>query len=192
MYGSIVVIFAKPEVRAIKRLVCAFTGHRPKFFPWGYDESDSRCVELRKPFFQQIRCLVVHGYTDFLSGMAIGVDIWAAQAVLDLREEHPKLKLHCILPCVGQEKMWDPEIKKLYYSIIKQADSRVYVNRNYYKNCMLDRNRFMVDHSDLLLAVYAGISRSGTASTVDYARNQGKEILILDPLTNNIVHEDPK
>ena len=26
---------------------CAFSGHRPKKFPWGYDEADSRCVELK-------------------------------------------------------------------------------------------------------------------------------------------------
>ena len=23
---------------------CAFTGHRPKKFPWGYNEADARCV----------------------------------------------------------------------------------------------------------------------------------------------------
>lgn len=172
-------------------MICAFTGHRPKFFPWGYDESDPRCIELKELFSQQIRLLVNRGYTDFLSGMALGVDIWAAQAVLTLREKHQKLKLHCILPCVGQEKSWDAETKALYYSIIKQADSRVYASRTYYKGCMLDRNRFMVDHSNLLFAVYSGISRSGTASTVNYARNQGREILILDPLTQNIIHENP-
>ena len=179
-------------MKEIKRLVCAFTGHRPKLFPWGYDESDSRCVRLRELFSQQIKYLITQGYTDFLSGMALGVDIWAAQTVLNLREKHPKLKLHCILPCVGQEKMWNTEARALYYSIIKQADSRVYVNRNYYKNCMLDRNKFMVDHSDLLFAVYAGVSRSGTASTVAYARTQGRKILILDPLTQNVVREEPK
>ena len=53
---------------------------------------------------------------------------------------------------------------------------------------MLDRNKFMVDHANLLFAVYAGISRSGTASTVAYAQNQGREILILDPLTYHFRH----
>lgn len=124
--------------------------------------------------------------------MALGVDIWAAQAVLTLREKHTKLKLHCILPCVGQEKSWDEETRKLYYSIIKQADSRVYSSRIYYRECMLDRNKFMVDRSNLLFAVYSGISRSGTASTVNYARSQGREILILDPLTRDLTHENPR
>lgn len=173
------------------RMCCAFTGHRPKFFPWGYNESDPRCLELRSQFAYQIRLLVNRGYTDFLSGMALGVDVWAAEAVLALREKHTTLKLHCILPCIGQEKSWSDEAKGRYFSIIKRADSRVYTSRNYYKDCMLDRNKFMVDKCDLLFAVYGGISRSGTSATINYARTQKREILILDPLTNNVVQERP-
>ena len=180
------------RVKNTKQNICAFTGHRPKYFPWGYDESDPRCTELRELLSKQIRLLVGRGYTDFLSGMALGVDIWAAQTVLTLREKYPKLKLHCILPCIGQEKSWNEETKRLYYSIVKQADSRVYSSRIYYRDCMLDRNKFMVDHSNLLFAVFNGISKSGTASTVNYARSQGKEILILDPLTRDLTHENPQ
>ncbi len=173
------------------RKVCAFTGHRPKFFPWGYDESDSRCVKLKEELTKQIRLLVRKGYTDYLSGMALGVDAWAAQAVLALREKHPELKLHCILPCVGQERSWTEEAKALYFSIVKQADSRVYTSRAYYKNCMLDRNRFMVERSDLLFAVYSGISSGGTAYTVNYARRLGRKVIILDPLTMDVIQSTP-
>ena len=50
----------------------------------------------------QIDMLIENGYTEFLSGMAPGVDMWAAQMILDLREKHPGLKLHCMLPCAAQ------------------------------------------------------------------------------------------
>lgn len=174
-----------------ERLVCAFTGHRPQSFPWGYNEGDSRCQELKDVFSKQI-CLLVHkGYVDFLSGMAQGVDVWAAQTVLALREKNPKVKLHCILPCIKQEKSWPPEAKERYYSIIKQADSRVYANRTYYNGCMLDRNKFMVDRANLLFAVYSGVSMSGTGSTVNYARQKHREILILDPLSLGVTYDKP-
>lgn len=55
---------------------CAFTGHRPKKFPWGYHEEDIRCIALKKKLFEQIKKLISVGYTDFLSGMAEGADIW--------------------------------------------------------------------------------------------------------------------
>ena len=51
---------------------CAFTGHRPRKFPWGYDEMDARCVALKKALTEQIVKLVEAGYTDFFSGMAEG------------------------------------------------------------------------------------------------------------------------
>ena len=50
---------------------CAFTGHRPKKFPWGYNEADARCLALKKAIAEEIAKLVEMGYTDFLSGMAI-------------------------------------------------------------------------------------------------------------------------
>ena len=53
---------------------CAFTGHRPRKFPWGYDETDTRCIALKKSLTKQIVKLVEDGYTDFFSGMAEGVD----------------------------------------------------------------------------------------------------------------------
>ena len=83
---------------------CSFTGHRPKSFPWGYDETASDCVSLKKVLAEQITVLADNGVTGFISGMALGVDLWAAQIVLDLQKKNPKLKLCCALPCEGQEK----------------------------------------------------------------------------------------
>ena len=72
---------------------CAFTGHRPKKFPWGYDETDARCIALKKTLTEQIAKLVEAGYTDFFSGMAEGTDTWATLAVLSLKKENHALKL---------------------------------------------------------------------------------------------------
>jgi len=162
---------------------CAFTGHRPKKFPWHYNETDSRCVALKKELAVQIVTLVDTGYTDFFSGMAEGTDIWAAQAVLALREENPALKLHCILPCEGQADERSVSAQELYFSILEQADSVVYVSRERSKNCILKRNRYLVDHAACLLAVYNGERRGGTAMTVRYAQKQGREIILLNPRT---------
>lgn len=71
-----------------------------------------------------------------------------------------------------------------------QADSIVYTSRDYYKNCMLDRNRFMVNHAAALLAVYNGERRGGTAATMRYAQKLGREIIVIDPITQLITHGD--
>lgn len=133
---------------------CAFTGHRPKKFPWGYNEADTRCAGLKSSLGKEIDKLVKAGYTDFFSGMAEGADTWAALAVLALKKENPALKLHCILPCKGQADRWSASARELYFSILTQADEVVYVSQEYSEGCMLKRNRYLVDHAACLLAVY--------------------------------------
>lgn len=121
--------------------------------------------------------------TDWLSGMAQGVDLWCAQIVLDLRKENSVLKLHCVLPCEGQESKWSAPAQELYRSILAQANEVIYVGKAYSRGCMLERNRYLVDHSSILLAVYYGIWRSGTGATVRYAQKLNREIITLDPIT---------
>ena len=74
---------------------------------------------------------------------------------------------------------------------MNQADSIVYVSRTYHKNCMLERNRFLVDHAAALLSVYNGERRGGTAATVRYAQKMGREIIVIDPITRLISHREP-
>ena len=163
------------------RNTCAFTGHRPKSFSWKYDESNPGCVLLKEVLTVQIRQLAEQGVTDFLSGMAQGTDLWCAKIVLALQKENPSLKLHCILPCREQTERWKASERETYRCILEQADSIVYVNRHYSKNCMQKRNRFMVDWAGILLAVYNGTCRSGTGMTVRYAQKLGREIIVIDP-----------
>lgn len=172
----------------MNRTSCAFAGHRPCKFPWKYDETDNRCVALKAVLTEQIRLLVNAGVTQFLSGMAEATDTWAALAVLVLREKNPKLKLHCILPCKGQAEKWSVSSRDLYYSILEQADSIVYVSRDYHRDCMLRRNRFLVEHASTLLAVYNGEWRGGTAATIRYARKMDREIIVIDPSAPHIIH----
>lgn len=122
------------------------------------------------------------GYTDFFSGMAKGTDAWAAMTVLTLKRENPALRLHCVLPCEGQADGWSASAQELYFSILEQADEVVYVSREYRKSCMLERNRYLVDHAACLLAVYNGEWRGGTAMTVRYARKLGREVIMLEPV----------
>ena len=170
---------------------CAFTGHRPKSFPWKYNETAPGCVLLKEVLAKQIKLLADRGVTDWLSCMAQGVDLWCAQIVLDLRKENPALKLHCILPCEGQESKWSALARERYRSILAQANEVVYVGQEYSRDCMLERNRYLVDRASILLAVYDGTYRSGTGMTVRYAQKLGRVAIIIDPHSRNITTVNP-
>jgi len=165
---------------------CAITGHRPEKLPWGYNENSEGCRRLRETLVAQITALADSGVTSFLSGMALGVDQIFAELVLAQRKKNPALELHCILPCMGQDNRWPEPARKRYRSIVQQADLRYYVNREYHHGCMLERDRYLVEHSDCLLAVYDKAQRGGTAATVNYARELHRKIILVDPNTWNV------
>lgn len=166
---------------------CSFTGHRPHKFPWRYNETDSRCTALKTALAEQITSLAEAGVTAYYGGGADGVDCWAALVVLELKKKNPALNLHLILPHEGQADKWSDSAQERYRFILSQADSLEYVSHDYYDGCMLDRNRRLVDAADLLLAVYNGERRGGTAATVRYARKLGRRVIIVDPILLKIV-----
>ena len=167
-------------------MCCAFTGHRPQNLPWQFNEADTYCLKLKQILNQQISQLAKNGFTDFLSGMALGSDTWAAEAVLNLRKKNPALKLHCILPCKTQAEKWPVSEQERYQKILAQADSIFFTSRNYHPNCMLERNRFMVEKARLLLAVYNGQPHSGTDAAVRHAQRLSCDIIIINPISLQI------
>ena len=173
----------------MKSKCCAFTGHRPHKFPWKYDEANSRCVALKAKLTEQITKLAENGVADFYSGGADGVDCWASLIVLELRQKNPALKLHLILPHERQADRWSNSTQERYRLILDQADSVEYVSQEYYEGCMLDRNHRLVEAAGLLLAVYNGERRGGTAATVRYAQKLGRKIIVLNPTSLKIIDQ---
>lgn len=124
-----------------------------------------------------------------MSGMAQGTDLWCSEIVLGHKKKNPALRLHCVLPCKGQESKWIASAQERYHAILAQANEVIYVGQEYSRDCMLKRNRYLVDYSSFLLAVYNGTQRSGTGATVRYALKQGQEVIIIDPISRVISHQ---
>lgn len=95
------------------------------------------------------------GVRHFLTGMALGVDTWAAEIVLSLRKQFP-VTLEAVLPCEGQDAKWPLESQKRYQAIITQCDKVTLIQTRYTPDCFDRRNRYMVDHSDLIIEVWNG------------------------------------
>lgn len=116
--------------------------------------------------------------------MDLGVDMDFAATVMMLRKEYPFIHLHCAIPCRNQTKLWNRHDVARYNKILKQADSSIIFSEEYTRNCMLERNRYMVDKSDYALAVWNGENKGGTWYTMEYAtkRHKSVDILRLDEL----------
>ena len=149
---------------------CCFTGHRPEKL--SLPESEVK-AELEK----EIRLAIADGINVFITGMAPGVDIWAAEVVLELREQESlSLKLIAACPHPGFENRWSIEWQKRYAAVMAKADFIKEVCTHYSRGCYQIRNEWMVDHSARVIAVWNG-SPSGTKNTVMYAKRKGVPVI---------------
>ena len=171
-------LIRRPTKATYKR--CAFTGYRLQKLPFGDDEDDPRCTELKARLRAQIERLIGKGYAHFLSGAALGVDCYAAEAVLDLQATYPWILLEMAIPFDGQADKWDADWRTRYERLLACADILTATGHAYTKGCFFKRNRYLVDNCDTLLAVYDG-QPGGTAMTVGYAQECGREILYIRP-----------
>ena len=148
---------------------CCFTGHRPDKMELGEKEI--------KPLLEKvIDDAISDGYVTFITGMAMGTDIWAAEIVLERKKRNNILHLICALPHPGFESRRSMTEKMRFNKIIKKADLVKEINDHYFTGCYQVRNEWMVDRSNLVISVFNG-KKSGTKNTVDYARRKGVNVV---------------
>lgn len=173
----------------------AFTGHRPDKLPdkaTGYQEPNPTSDRIKTWLANVIRRVYQHNNTrTYITGGALGVDTWAAEAVLAFRKEFSEtygfspVQLVLAIPCQGQESKWPKAAQLRYQQILEQADRVEYIFNGFYDErpgCMIERDHWMVDAADGILAVYNG-TNSGTGKTVQYALQKGKPVTVLSPVT---------
>ena len=168
------------EMQELNRYWACFTGHRPQKLPWGYNENDERCIDMINRTKAEIENAIKKGYHTFLCGMALGFDMICAEIVLELKKKYPHIKLIGAIPCKNQSDRWITSQKERYNKLVKQLDDIRCINDKYVDGCMQERNQYMINNSSLVIALYNGLG-GGTKSTIDYAKKQGKEVVIIKP-----------
>lgn len=159
-------------------MIVAFTGHRPdKFIKNKWDTYDtcgsSVKTEIRKILQKLQQC---YPNIEVISGMALGVDMWAAIETLSL-----KIPLIAAIPFKGQESVWNDRHKNQYNAILEVAKEVIIVTPGGYEVWkMQKRNQYMVDRCDLLIAIWNG-DKGGTKNCVDYAIKVNRKIWRLNP-----------
>ena len=159
----------------MKITVC-FTGHRPNGLPCGYSEEHPACIKIKTQLHRMIVGLIEKkNVTHFIAGAALGVDMWAMEIVLELREQNPSISLEAAVPCRSQAAKWNAKSKERYEHLLSLCDKVTIVQEHYTTNCMMKRNEYMVNNSDYVVAVWNG-KPSGTGNTIKYAVQHGKPV----------------
>jgi len=149
-----------------------FTGHRP-------EKLTRTEKDIVRDLEKEIRQAIADGLSVFITGMARGVDIWAAQIVLSLRNSGYDIKLICACPYDGFESGWSKDWQQQYKEILAAADYVKYVCEGYSRSCFQIRNEWMVNHAARVIAVFNG-EKSGTKNTIDYAAKAGVPVVRIE------------
>ena len=150
---------------------CCFTGHRPEKLN---ESEDAIKAWLEK----QIEKAIDDGFTTFISGCAMGVDIWAGRIVTRKKlTDYPHIHLIAATPWPGFARRWSQQWQDQYTALLHEADLVVNVCDHYHRGVFQQRNQWMVDHSSRLIAYYNGAD-GGTKNTIDYANYKNIDVIV--------------
>ncbi len=164
---------------------CCFTGYRPQKFPFSLSQNNPMLDELIHSLEVCVYKLIRLGCKTFYSGMAMGFDILAAEAVLKLKNHFPDILLVCALPYPNQSRNYSEDWAMRYDRILSECDSIITVSDVYSASCFQIRNIYMVDRCDAVLTWYDG-KTGGTRNTLVYAKKHGKTLININQEQENI------
>lgn len=162
----------------MKEKVVCFTGHRPEKLPC-QERGSVQTLMLKSFLYKQIYDCIQDGYTVFVTGLSMGVDMWASTIVMSFMEKYPDIKLITVSPykSFGDDRKnadyWE------YRNTLDKSSEVIYISDEYFKGCMSKRNLAMINMSDLLIAVVKE-DRSGTSQTIRYAAKKGLKSHIIN------------
>jgi uncharacterized phage-like protein YoqJ len=151
-------------------MILGITGHRPPGLgcDYGYNFEDIQYKKILNAITRKLKELKP---TQIISGMALGADTYAVQAALQL-----DIGYIAAIPFEGQENKWPMKAQDYYCHLLREADDVVIVSSGGYSPDKMNiRNRWIVNNSNGLLAIWNGSTGSGTYNCIDYARTNYHE-----------------
>ncbi|MCD7740761.1 MAG: DUF1273 domain-containing protein [Ruminococcus sp.] len=165
------------KIDIIPEKTCCFTGHRPKDLPNG-----ASYLLLRTRVLEHVTSLIAEGIDTFITGMAPGFDLMAADILINEPCVKGRCRTICAIPYLGQlEQMHSPRDRALYQATIASSDCVVCFFNTQTKGCYKVRNQFMVNYSGTVIAyLRTDKQHSGTMQTVNMAKRANRRVIILD------------
>ncbi|MGN7478853.1 DUF1273 domain-containing protein [Solibacillus silvestris] len=131
------------------------TGYRPHELGIFNDKHPGVAI-IKTAIENQLRTLVEDGLEWVVISGQQGVETWAAQVVLHLKEDYPALKYSIITPFLEQEKNWNEHKQETYMHIVNQADFVTAVTKRPYEAPwqFIEKDKFIIANTDAALLVY--------------------------------------
>ena len=150
----------------MKEKTCCVTGHR--------DIPEEQIDAVKYALRREIVKAVSEGYTGFMTGFADGADQYFAEMVVKLQEDFPDLRLIAVLPY--RKRVDTLESREHTKALLHACADVIVIQEEYKPNVYAKRNRYMVERSDRVIAVYDGREKGGTVNTIRLTHSLKKEL----------------
>ena len=145
------------------RHCCAIIGQPPMRFPWGFDEEDSCCQNLKLTLAQKIMELRQQGVTRFAVVADCGVGLYAGECINALRQHDLDLMLFVVTPHEEQATKWTPDLRNRYFKLLEDCTIMEAASLHKTPTCEYDAYRKIIDYADMVLAAYDPATARGDA-----------------------------
>lgn len=161
----------------------AFIGPRTQKFRFGSDEKHPDCIQIKKDLQETVVSLYQNtGTYQFLCGASFGFEIWAAEILVELKEEYPEMELYCIEPYADHTDNWSSRRKERYAYMVKNANGiyQLGVDKHYVA-CYKEQKLFLIEHADTIISVSGRHIKpgGGSAQIINLAREKGKRTIFV-------------
>lgn len=133
----------------------AVTGYKPHEL--GIFKPDAKEITfIKKALERRLLSLLDNGLEWVIISGQPGVELWAGELVIQLKEEWEDLKLAVLPPFLEQEKIWPEPAQLAYAELIKQADFVKPISNTTYTNPsqLRNKNDFIINHTEGMLILY--------------------------------------
>ncbi len=147
----------------------------------GLNISESKMKIIRQNLRAQVLRAIENGYCHFVSGMDLGVGVWFALTIIDLKKQYPHIRLEASIPFEEQARYWSTVQRFDYYYALKRCDKVTYISKLHHNECKKQRDRYMLGNSSLLFAVcnHAGEKDDGCC-ILQLAKEKGISVVCID------------
>ena len=144
----------------------AFTGQHMEWLSSDGNQLSAPCIQLKALLLDEIMQRAAQGYDTYYCNAERGAGIIFGDMVLWVKAT-----------------TWSDEWRDRYFKLVDRADDMVLISHPYTNDCYQKSDRYMVDNTTALLAVYDGRQSGDSAYTVEYAQRKGREVVLIDPET---------
>jgi uncharacterized phage-like protein YoqJ len=111
---------------------------------------------IKKVLKNKLISLIEEGLEWVIISGQPGVEMWAGECVIELKEEYKHLKLGVLTPFLNQEERWKDNAKEQYNILLSEADYVDSISKKPYEDPsqLRIKNQYLVSKTDGIVIIY--------------------------------------